>query len=398
MPRPPLPARPGRSVLERLRGPALFVAFLCLLYAFFLSIGGMQAAFKGMGAGFSRSLFTLTHNPVVGLFVGILSTSLIQSSSTTTSLVVALVASGALDVTHAIPIVMGANIGTSVTNTLVSLGHITRSSEFRRAFAAATVHDFFNLLTVTVLLPVEMATGYLARTSTLLAEAFSRAGGLTFTSPVKAVTKPVIHAVHGAFEAGLGEPLAGICLLAAGFVVLFAALAGIVKVMRLLLMGRLEVAFNRFVGGSALGGMGIGLVCTALVQSSSVTTSLLVPLAGAGILGIRQVFPVTLGANVGTTVTALLAAMAVETQGGGPSGGLVVALSHLLFNLTGIALIYPVERIRRIPINLARRLALAATRKKRVAFYYVLGVFFLAPLLLIGITDFQGLVRLFGGA
>ena len=57
--------------------------------------------------------------------------------------------------------VMGANIGTSVTNTFVSMGQIGDRANFQRAFAAATVHDMFNWLTVLVLLPVEMATAYL---------------------------------------------------------------------------------------------------------------------------------------------------------------------------------------------------------------------------------------------
>lgn len=64
-----------------------------------------------------------------------------------------------LDVRQAIPIVMGANIGTSVTNTLVSIGQITDVGDFRRAFAGATVHDMFNWLAVIVLLPIEVLTG-----------------------------------------------------------------------------------------------------------------------------------------------------------------------------------------------------------------------------------------------
>ena len=64
-----------------------------------------------------------------------------------------------LTVTLAIPILMGANIGTSMTNTLVSLAHSGQRSELRRAFAAATVHDMFNWLCVLVMLPVEIGTG-----------------------------------------------------------------------------------------------------------------------------------------------------------------------------------------------------------------------------------------------
>ena len=64
-----------------------------------------------------------------------------------------------LTVKLAVPIVMGANIGTSVTNTIVSIGQITNKDDFRRAFAGATVHDVFNWLAVVVFLPIEIITG-----------------------------------------------------------------------------------------------------------------------------------------------------------------------------------------------------------------------------------------------
>ena len=101
-------------------------AVVALLYCFLVSIGLMGSAFKGFGKGFAESLIKTTSNPLVGLFIGILATSLVQSSSTTTSIVVGMVGSGVIAVPNAIPIVMGANIGTTVTNTLVSLGHVSR--------------------------------------------------------------------------------------------------------------------------------------------------------------------------------------------------------------------------------------------------------------------------------
>ncbi|MEI5617209.1 thymidylate synthase, partial [Streptomyces brasiliscabiei] len=90
--------------------------------------------------------------------------ALIQSSSTVTSIIVGLVAGG-LPVELAIPMIMGANIGTTVTNTLVSLGHVRYKDEFKRAFASATIHDFFNLLAVAIFLPLEMAFGILEKIS-----------------------------------------------------------------------------------------------------------------------------------------------------------------------------------------------------------------------------------------
>jgi solute carrier family 34 (sodium-dependent phosphate cotransporter) len=66
--------------------------------------------------------------------------------------------------------IIGANIGTTVTNTLASLGSIRRAEEFRRAFEAATVHDFFNLLAVAVLFPLQLATGFLSTAAAWITE------------------------------------------------------------------------------------------------------------------------------------------------------------------------------------------------------------------------------------
>jgi sodium-dependent phosphate cotransporter len=98
-----------------------------------------------MGEGMARELPASTANPFVGLFVGILATSIVQSSSTVTSITVALVAGGGLDVAWAIPIIIGSNLGTSVTNAIVAAGQINRPEEFKRAFAAAVVDDFFEI-------------------------------------------------------------------------------------------------------------------------------------------------------------------------------------------------------------------------------------------------------------
>jgi sodium-dependent phosphate cotransporter len=125
--------------------------------------------------------------------------------------------------------------------------------------------------------------------------------------------------------------------------------------------------------------MVVGMVATVMVQSSSITTSLLVPLAGAGVLTLAQAFPITLGANVGTTVTALLAALAAT--GAHAQAGLTIALVHLLFNIIGIALIYPVPAIRRLPLAAARGLANVAVKSRVVAILYVVVLFYLIPAL-----------------
>ena len=117
------------------------------------------------------------------------------------------------------------------------------------------------------------------------------------------------------------------------------------------------------------------------MQSSSITTSLVIPLAGAGILSLRQIFPYTLGANIGTTVTSLLASMV-----SGTIAPLAVALSHLTFNLLGIGLLYPIKSVREIPIRLAEWFSDLATQNKIYPLLYILIVFFLIPLTLISIV------------
>jgi sodium-dependent phosphate cotransporter len=167
-----------------------------LLYFFLVSIGLMATAFKGLGEGFAKGLVRTTSNPFVGLFIGILATSIVQSSSTTTSIVVGMVGSEVVAIGNAIPIIMGANIGTTVTNTLVSLGHVNRKNEFRLAISAATVHDFFNIVCVCILFPLELATGFLEKSATLMSTLFQSVGGITFTSPIKLATRPVINFIE----------------------------------------------------------------------------------------------------------------------------------------------------------------------------------------------------------
>jgi len=345
---------------------------ILVLYAFLISIGLMGAAFKLFGKDLARQLIETTANPIVGLFAGVLATTLVQSSSTTTSIAVSMVAGGALTIEGAIPVVMGANVGTSVTNTLVSMGHITRKEEFRRALAGATVHDFFNLLCVLILLPLEIAFGYLQKMSMLVSGAFQGVGGMKFASPIQVVVKPAVDLLMDFLG---GNPTLG---LIAALVLMYLSLKFMVDLARGLVVKRSERFLHRYLFASPLVAMLFGLVITTLVQSSSITTSTIVPLIGAGILTLEQVFPYTLGANVGTTVTAMLASLST-----GNIAAVTVAFAHLFFNLSGIILVYPVSAIRQIPLRMARSLANLTSRSRIYAFLYVGLVFYLVPVCLI---------------
>lgn len=361
-------------------------AIFAILYLFLVSIGMIGTGFKGLGRGFAEQLMSSNAAPLIGLFIGILATSLIQSSSTTTSIVVGMVAAGTFGedpivaVTTAIPYIMGANIGTSITNTIVSMGHIVNKNEFRRAFEASIVHDFFNVLSVLILFPLQLYFGVISKTANWMASLFLGAGTFTFKSPVKMMTKPAVDAIKDFFK--MQDIINHNWLLIfAALILLFISLRYLTVLIRSLVMERLESFFDSHIFKTWLRAMAFGAFITILVQSSSITTSLVVPLAGAGILQLRQIFPYTLGANIGTTITALLASLVAGTH-----APLAVAFGHLAFNIYGILLIWPIEIIRNIPIKMSEKFAAVAVRNRMIPMVYILVVFFLIPLTLIFIV------------
>tara|TARA_B100001989_G_scaffold141999_1_gene100947 strand:- start:1694 stop:2797 length:1104 start_codon:yes stop_codon:yes gene_type:complete len=348
---------------------------IAALYLFLVGINGMSSAIKHMGAEVADSIFKTTSNPIIALFIGIFSTVLFQSSSTTTSLIVGMVSSGALSLAGAIPMVMGANIGTTVTNTIVSLGHINRGNEFRRAFAASTVHDFFNVLSVIILFPLELAFHGIQRTSewfaTLLFGKIHNIDVLQSKSPIKIAVKSGARLVEGfTFNND-------IFYLVVSVLITFLMLYALVKLLRSLVLEKIEAFFDQYIFKTILRAVGFGVLITIMVQSSSITTSLVVPLAGAGVLTLRQIFPFTLGANIGTTITALMASLT------GTVSALIAAISHLLFNIVGILIIYGLPFLREIPIYCAENIAEKAVENKLIPVLYLVSIFVIVPLLII---------------
>ncbi len=364
-----------------------WIAIAFLIYLILLAVSMIGSGFKWASGGRegAEQLFAFATNPFMGLIMGTMATALVQSSSTVTSVIVGLVAGG-LPVTTAIPMVMGANIGTTITNTLVSLGHIRSKEEFRRAFSAATVHDFFNLLGVVIFLPLEMAFGLLEKGSYFLANLIYGGDSLSLSgfNFIKPITNPVIAMFKDIFG-NLPEPFGGVVLVGLGILLIFAAITVLGKLLRQVMVGRAKRVLHTAIGRGPITGIASGTAVTVLVQSSSTTTSLVVPLAGTGIFGIRDIYPFTLGANIGTCITSLLAATAIS----GPSAifALQIALVHLIYNVAGVVVIYGIKLLRELPIKGAEALAIVATERKSVAVAYVLGVFFVLPGALMGITS-----------
>ncbi len=365
------------SVFPVVTRAARAAEILGLIYLFLLGLDALGDGFKLLGRDVAEAFIQATENPFAGLAVGVLTTSVVQSSSVTTSMVVGLVAAGNLPVINAVPMIMGANIGTTVTNTMVSFGHVTRPAEFRRAMAFGTLDDFFNLCALAVLFPLEIVFHPLQRLSALLVGWIRIPPGSELSNPLQTATEVLVEPTRDWLVAHVAPELASVLILLSGAALIFAALNLLVRRLHEIGEARLQATVRGALGTTPARGFVIGMVATTAVQSSSVVLSLLVPLAGTGALTLAQGFPLALGANVGTTITALLAASGAPAEA--LAAAIQVGLVHLLFNLTGSALIYPVPRLRRIPMGLAEWIADVAVRSKVRALTYLVFIFYGIP-------------------
>uniref|UniRef100_A0A3Q1FMD5 Sodium-dependent phosphate transport protein 2A n=1 Tax=Acanthochromis polyacanthus TaxID=80966 RepID=A0A3Q1FMD5_9TELE len=439
--------------------PLLFI----LLFLFVCSLDTLSSAFQLAGGKVAGDIFqdnAVLSNPVAGLVVGILVTVLVQSSSTSTSIVVSLVASGLLEVRSAVPVIMGTNIGTSVTNTIVAMMQAAERTEFQRAFAGATIHDCFNWLSVLVLLPLEVVSGLMARLSHLLVSSFKLQPGEEAPELLKVITEPVTkliiqldkcvitgiamgdedmrnrslvkewcqtdlvmvmahlhrcllhmqtHCVtlwrqlesvtavnecctHLFVSTGLSDLTVGLILLAASLAVLCTCLLLLVKLLNSLLKGQVAKVIHKVINTDLpypfgwLAGyiaMFVGAGVTFVVQSSSVFTSAITPLIGIGVISLERAYPLTLGSNIGTTATALLAALA--SPGNKLATAIQIALCHLFFNVFGILLWYPLPFMR-LPIRMAGVLGERTAKYRWFAVLYLLICFLLLPSLVLGLS------------
>ncbi len=363
------------------------------LYFFLCAINVMGSGLKIIGKETSWLADAIAQgdNPLVALMASVLVTSIVQSSSFTTSLIITLVAAGELSAGTAVFAVMGANIGTSITGLIVSLGTMRIKRQFRRAYATALMHAIPNVLTVLMLFPLEWATsttsadgfkgGILTRTARWITNFLDLGSGEKFFNPIKAITQPVVTAIKDAGEwiSGGNATAAGVIVAIVGLVILFTALLGLVKNLKDALLVKLEGLFTVLIFRNDFLAWISGIGSTVAVQSSSVTTSLMVPIAGAGAVKLRRVFPFMLGCNIGTTVTGVIAATANPT-----SGAVIVAISHVIFNLTDNAIWYP---FRIIPIRLAKWYSALAMRRRMYAFIFLATVFLIVPIIALIVSE-----------
>lgn len=353
-----------------LRNTAYIVAAL-LIFLFTLDL--MIASLQHLGKDAADVVILATSNPFTGLFIGLLVTALIQSSSATTSMAVALVASGSITLEGAVPIIMGANVGTTITSTIVSLGFITRKKEFRRAVTIGTYHDFFNILTVIILFPLEYYFGFLSGLAQYIATSF-------FNEPLGRIQNnfsllgpgfsPVIDFIVNLIDNGFILAILSIGLL-------FGSILFFRKVITQTLGFGSQDRFQQFFFKNSLKSFAWGLLTTAAIRSSTITTSLVVPLVAKKVVKLKSALPFILGANIGTTITAFIAAMFNS------NAAISIAIAHFLFNAIGVLIFFPIPYVKELPIRLAEWLGRLTLRYRLAGFLYLLLTFFFIPFSLI---------------
>jgi sodium-dependent phosphate cotransporter len=346
------------------------VALLLVTFIFMLSLELMASAFNLLGRNIIEEIINATSNPFISLFIGLLSTAIVQSSSTTTSMIVAVVASGALTLESAVPMIMGANIGTTITSTIVSLGHIIDKKAFRKAFSVAILHDFFNILVTLILFPLEY---YFRLLSSLSRWVTGHVFGIARapSTLVKLTVKPLADFVMGLTNQN------GLILLIISILLLFFTIRYITNLLKKLVIGESQKRMDKYVFNSPVASLLWGTGFTAAIHSSSTATSLIVPLVAADKLSIKKAFPFVMGANVGTTITALIASVSKS------EAALSIALAHVLFNIIGVIIFFPIPVIRNIPVHLARYLGSLTIKNRLVGLVYIVLTFFLIPFILI---------------
>lgn len=390
---------------------------LVSLYLFLSAINIMGSGLKTIGkkTDWLQTIIAQGDNPLVALLASVLVTSIVQSSSFTTALIITLVAAEEMSVRTAVFAVMGANIGTSITGIIVSLGTMRIRRQFRRSYCTALMHSVPNVMTVLLLFPLEWITSTFAAprevtrrvvehaadgsevvstvTQTeagvgMLTQAAEWLTGLLGlgeigkgTSPIKFITRPVVDFVKDVVHWMTDEAvvLGAVLIAAIGLISLFTGLVGLVKNLKGAMLKRLEGLFSAVIFRNDFFAWLSGLGTTVAVQSSSVSTSLMVPIAGAGVVKLRRVFPYMLGCNIGTTITGVLAATANPT-----AGAVAVAIAHVLFNILDNVIWYP---LRIFPIRISKWLSSLAARKRRHAFIFLALVFLVVPVIGLIITE-----------
>ncbi|CAG5085636.1 Oidioi.mRNA.OKI2018_I69.PAR.g10950.t1.cds [Oikopleura dioica] len=465
------------------------------VYVFIFAIGLLSDSFQVLGGAFLNEVIehaeAYLEDPFCGLCMGILLTVLCQSSSTATSIFITLVGSGLFTVKVGIYCIYGANVGTSITSTLVAFGNVATPREFKAGMACAAIPAVYDYLIVLVLFPLEIWFDLMEMFVTALApyppEECQKDPTLpecehhdTGFDPIAVITEPIQQYILVINKAGLGEKdyhgsfvqyckdnltainetehdpcfypddsncppvngstymtpgeryccffgdylsdetfsvkftdsciekekhmfvnscmsdeaIGGICF-AIAFVLMYGALVGVVKCLKSVLEGSIQQVLKDNIDKNLPYPFGwlteylyvvAGLVLTIAVQSSSIVLAILTPIVAIGVVSIDRAYPITIGANIGTTITGLIAAFA--NASGNFHDALAVSLSHMFFNIFGFILFFLIPITRAPVIKASNWIGKMASKYRWWSIMYTILAFIALPLILFLISLF----------
>jgi sodium-dependent phosphate cotransporter len=372
------------------------------IFFFICSLEGVKSGFKLIFAEWQKNIIGMIEAntaAITGLALGILGTALVQSSSAVVAATMVsmsgMVASGLpLEpaIRFGVPMVLGANIGTTVTNTIVSFGVRRGMSleEFKDTIPGVIVDDVYEALTISIFFIIEMTTGLISKTVLGLGRFFTEALKLeeVFAAFDKTiidiiVKEPIVKPISKILTGFLGDRIGGVLLFVLWFGVIIFSMGLITKGLeRLIEMeweDRVKAAFQ-----SRLRGFSTGFLITWLVGSSSIGTSLVIPFLATKVVDLEKAYPYLCGCNMATTVD--LSQIYGYIAGG--IVGLMLGSAHVLLNIMALT-IWLVSPLRFVPVLISEKLGRLITTNKNASFsllIWVIVVFFVVPLIIIYLT------------
>ncbi len=380
----------------------LLIVLVFGIFLFISSLEGVKSGFKLIFFEWQKSILTMiTDNtaPLTGLAIGILSTALVQSSSAVIAATMVsmsgMVASG-LPMVDAmrfgVPMVLGANIGTTVTNTIVIFG-VRRGmtmNEFGDTIPGVIVDDVYEALTIGIFFILEMTTGAISKTTLRIGEYLSSSLGLkavlaSFDKTIIdiVIKEPLINPLKNLIVDFTGQRIGGVVLFVFWFLTIIFSMGLITKGLENLIQTdweeKIKMAFN-----SPARSFFTGFSITWLVGSSSIGTSLIIPFLATKVVDLKKAYPYLCGCNMGTTVD--LSQIYGYLAGG--MVGVMLGLAHVMLNIVAL-LLWLVSPLRFVPVRIAEWIGAIIQTNENAAIRLVIWVivlFFLLPIVLIYIV------------
>lgn len=349
------------------------ISFILSVWLFLFALSLMGDSFDHLGNDSFKAIINAVSNPFIGLFTGLIITAIIQSSSTTTTMVVAAVATGSITLHNAVPVIMGANIGTTITSMLISLSFINKKEEFKKAIATSAVHNLFNITVVLLLFPLEVKYGVLTNSANYFSSMLFSDG--TINSASTSTMNLLYFSWPSEFINNIFPN--SIISLVISFLLLFISIKWVSKIIYQMMIGDGGDKLHDVVFKNSNKSFIWGTLATAAIQSSSITTSLVVPLVATSKTTMEKAIPFIIGANIGTTITAFIAVIYKSNTAAS------IAMAHLLFNVFGMLFYFSSPVLRILLATVANAIGNFANKYRISIFIYILFIFFVIPFILI---------------